>query len=464
MIANATELVRRNERDLRVLVIAEAANPEWVSVPLVGWSHSCAIAKITDAHIVTQVRNQGSFERAGVDSETYTAIDSEALAAPMHNLANRLGGRNGKGWTIRTALSSLSYYHFERLVWRAFKARIEAGEFDIVHRITPLSPTQPSILARKCRKAGVPFIVGPLNGGVPWPAGFDSARRKEREWLSYVRSIYRILPGYASTRRDASAIIIASRDTWKQMPARFHHKCIYIPENGLDHTRLPKMRREVPTRPLRLVFLGRLVPYKGADMLVEAASPLVKAGLMHLTIIGDGPDRQRIESLIRGEGLQRRIHLTGWVEHARAQELLRDADCLGSPSVREFGGGVVLEAMAAGVVPIVLNYGGPGELVTDASGYRIAMGSRQEIIARFRSVLSDLARDPMQLIAKAESAQRRTRLQFTWQKKAEQSLEVYRWVLGMRSTKPDFGMPLPDFDDAVAKPQSRTVDLAAGTS
>src|SRR6185436_17681450 len=169
--------------------------------------------------------------------------------------------------------ASVSYYYFEKLLWRQFGARIREHEFDIVHRITPLSPTVPSLLASRCARAGVPFVLGPLNGGVPWPAAFHAERRREKEWLSYVRGVYKLLPGYGATRRRSSAIIIGSRDTWKQMARRYHQKCVYIPENAIDPARFGKCVTGPAREPLRAAFVGRLVPYKGADMLIAAAAP-----------------------------------------------------------------------------------------------------------------------------------------------------------------------------------------------
>jgi glycosyltransferase involved in cell wall biosynthesis len=430
---------------MRVLLLAEACNPEWVSVPLEGWSHSRAIAAEVDAHLVTQVRNREAILRAGLtEGKDFTAIDSEALEGRIYRLADKLRGGAGKGWTTLAGLSALSYPYFEHLVWKEFGKRIRGGEFDLVHRLTPLSPTTPSMIATKCREAGVPFVLGPLNGGVPWPKHFDTARRKEKEWLSYVRDAYKLLPGYHSTRRAASALIIGSSDTWQQVPANYRRKCVYVPENAIDPARFTRRRVRRATLPLRAIFVGRLVPYKGADILLEAAAPLVREGKLVVEVIGDGPQMGVLKELIAREKIESGVVLSGWVDHSKLQDRLVEADLFTFPSIREFGGAVALEAMAVGVVPVVVNYGGPAELVTDRTGWLVPIGSREQIVTRLRALLNELAEHPSRIDEKSRAGLERVQAHFTWQAKARQVHDVYRWVVDPTRQKPHFGMPLPD--------------------
>ncbi len=422
----------------KVLIVAESCNPEWVSVPLVGWKHAEALSRRCGVHIATQVRNREAFLRAGLtEGADFTAIDSELAARLMWKVGERLRGGAGKGWTTLSAAMSVAYYYFEHVLWDQLGDRIAAREWDIVHRITPLSPTVPSLLAKKCARADVPFIMGPLNGGVPWPREFDAARRAEKEWLSYVRSAYKLLPGYGSTRKHSSAIIVGSKDTWALEPKRYEAKLRYIPENAVDPSRFTVVRSHRAKLPLRIAFVGRLVPYKGCDMLLEAAAPLIRAGQLTVEVIGDGPQRAELDAIVAREGIGAGVTMAGWVAHADLQHRLSKCDLFGFPSIREFGGGVVLEAMAVGLVPIVVRYGGPGELVTHDTGFLLKIASRSSIVSELRTVLEKLVAQPEVIEPLSMAAREHVLTHFTWDAKATQTLAIYREVLTARDRRSD---------------------------
>lgn len=410
----------------RVLVIAEAANPELASVPLVGWSHAEALSRVVQMHLVTQVRNREAILRKGWrEGVDFTAIDSERVAAPAHRIGNRLPG----GWTTRMAVTALTYRYFEHLLWKRFRGDLVAGRWDVVHRITPLSPTVPSIIGKRLAKLGIPFVIGPLNGGVPWPKEFDSARRAEREWLSYVRDAYKLIPGYRSTRKHAAAIICGSKATLSQMPAWCRRKCHYMPENAIDPKRFSKRVDRPVSLPLRVAFVGRLVPYKCPDLLIEAAAPLVREGKVVLDIIGDGPLMPRLKAMVAELRIEQGTRLDGWVPHELLQDRLVESDVLGFPSIREFGGGVVLEAMALGLATIVIDYAGPGELVTEATGSKIPMAPRAQLVGEMRERVIWMIENPDQVRVMGKRARDLVGHKFTWDAKAKQTLSIYEGLL-----------------------------------
>lgn len=426
---------------MRVLLISEAANPSMTSVPLVSWYYFRAIRKRLDVHLVTQIRNREPLLRAGLtEDRDFTAIDSERIARPIWRIGSILRGGKGKGWTTVMALNSLSYYYFEHRLWKQFGPAIRRGEYDIVHRLTPLSPTIPSIIARRCAKAGVPFVLGPMNGGLPWPRQFRSVQAKEREWLSSVRNLSRRMPYWRSTYTKASAVISGSRDTWRQLESVAGDRHIYMPRNGVDVSQFQFTTRpgaRDSSRPLHLLFVGRLVPYKGCDMVLEAAADLLREGAARFTIVGDGPQRPELEEIVRRNNLPG-VEFRGNVPHDTLQEEFANADLLAFPSIREFGGAVVLEAMACGVPTIVVDYGGPGELASDECGVLIPLGSRKAIIKGLREALMQINGDRACLAIVGEAARQRAEQAFDWSVKAAQLLKIYECALGL-SSRADVG-------------------------
>lgn len=435
----------------RALLLAEAANPEWVSVPLVGWSLGRALAGVVDAHLVTQVRNRDAIVRAGlVEGRDFTCIDNENVARPLHQVGKFIAGVQGKSFSTITALETVAYYEFERRAWKRFGGEIAAGRFDVVHRITPVSPVMPSPMAARCARVGVPFVIGPLNGGVPWPKGFEALAREDREWLTRVRGLHKLLPAHRATRANAAAILVGSRTAHEEVPERWRDKCWYVPENAVQAARVAT---EVGSRahgPLRVVFVGRLVPLKGVDLLLDAVAPLVERGSVVVEIVGDGRHRADLEARARNAGIASGVTFTGWLEHAQVAERLSNAHVLALPSVREFGGGVVLEGMAAGAVPIVLDHGGPPELVSPSTGVAVPLGTRAQVVEGLRAAVARFADDREELARFAAAGLARVARHFTWDAKARRIAEIYRWLLDPTSARPSFPMPIGD--EPIASP------------
>lgn len=418
----------------RVLVIAEEANPEWPSVPLVGWSMAQALRAEVDATVVTQVRNQEAIERAGfTEADGFAFIDSEKVARPMW----RLGQLAGNGWTVKTALGTVSYGYFERLIWDRFGDDLKAGRYDLVHRVTPVSPAAVSPLAKRCADIGVPFIMGPINGGVPWPKGFEAERKREGEHFAFARGLYKLYPGRRAMLDAARAVIVGGRFIADEIPQEFRDKLIYMPENAIDTSRFNRVAEQSPEGPLRACFIGRLVPCKGMDMLIEAAAPLLSAGQMTLDMIGDGPDRGLLEETAARFG-STGVTFHGMLPHQEVQDVAVSSHVLTFPSIREFGGGAVVEAMSLGVVPIVVDYGGPADLVSEDTGFKVPLGTRDEVIARLRALLEQLVADRSGLIPMGEAARARVESHFTWGAKARQMREIYDWAKEGNSPPPQF--------------------------
>jgi glycosyltransferase involved in cell wall biosynthesis len=90
-------------------------------------------------------------------------------------------------------------------------------------------------------------------------------------------------------------------------------------------------------------------------------------------------------------------------------------------------------------VPIVLDYGGPGEIVTAETGFKVAMRDRVMIIRDIEALLDQLAHGEVSFKDMAARGLERVAALYTWEKKADQIVAVYDWVRGNGGGKPEFG-------------------------
>jgi glycosyltransferase involved in cell wall biosynthesis len=425
---------------MRVLVLADSCNPKMTSTAFFGYQIVRALAgKVEQITLATHVRNQGSFTERDIGVDELVFLDNEYVAIPLHRLAARLKGHKEKAMTLSVAMQYPSNLAFEWEAWKRFGARLHRGEFDLVHRVTPLSPTLASPMAKW---SPVPFVLGPINGGLRWPAGFQGELRREREWLTYVRGIHKILPYYHSTYQKSAAILAGFQHTIERLPEEVRPRIFNCPDVGYQEYPDVRPLERPPSESMTVLFVGRLVPYKCADVLVRAFAASPRLQRDRLVIVGDGPDRPLLNRLIAEHGLENCVELTGFLPHEEVMKRMQQADVFAFPSVRELGAGVVIEAMGMGLACVVADYGSPGAYVAGGRGIAIALTDKPSLIDGYVRALESLSTDPGKRTRLGAASQQYARATHTWDVKALKIVDVYEWVLGRRQEKPDFFDPL----------------------
>jgi len=406
-------------------------------MPYVTYFHAAALAQLNDVTLVVRTPSEEPVRRADAP---FRAI--EVIRMP---LLDRL-----YAWSLRRifkynydtqALTAFSYpfsLAFEWQAWRQLRRRIFADEFDVVLRVMPMTPVLPSPFAFFLRNGRIPFVIGPLNGGLPWPPGF-SQLEKQREWIANLRHVYRYLPFARSTYRRAAAIIAASSQTYSEF-AGYGDKLFFVPEPGIARSLCYGDSRSLEPGKLELIFVGGLVPRKACDLGLRAAAPLLRTDLARFTIVGDGPERNRLEQLTRDLGIEKAVVFCGWLSHANVLRRLRSADVFVFPSLRDNGAGVVFEALGTGAVPVVADFGGPGDIVHPAVGFKVALTNENDIVAQMEKILTELAHNRDRLGQLRRQGMAYVRDCLSWEAKAERTTRVLNWVSG-RTPKPRLSPP-----------------------
>ena len=224
---------------------------------------------------------------------------------------------------------------------------------------------------------------------------------------------------------DAADLVTAPSADALREAERFHHgpfRASAVIPNGVDLTRFggPRTSQVCPY----VLVIGRLVENKGFGDLIERWGSLPADVRHRLVVVGDGPDRERLEALRTASGAAERVEFLGELEDT--SDLLRGASAVAVPSHAEAFGLVVLEAMAAGAPVIANGVGGIPEILTDGvNGVLVEPGDP----SRFLERLAGLLRDPAHARSLALAAQRDVQA-YGWATVVDGYLAAYESVLG----------------------------------
>jgi glycosyltransferase involved in cell wall biosynthesis len=208
---------------------------------------------------------------------------------------------------------------------------------------------------------------------------------------------------------------------------------IYLVPNAIDSSGLIDEPRSVNSHePLRLVYVGRIIESKGLFDIVAALRQLRQQGRRFtFSVAGTGRDETRLREAIRAAGLEDCIRLLGGVVGVAKSRLWLESDVFVFPTRQEGLPYALLEAMAAGCVPVVTPVGAiPDVLQSDLEGFLVAASD----IARVVAALEELDDDRPKLAHMAHCARRRIAEYYTLRRLAADFDAIYRRVLQAASS------------------------------
>lgn len=235
------------------------------------------------------------------------------------------------------------------------------------------------ILARSRAKLSVSSRVNP----------FDTYPKRLFSKGTVLKQLMRIV------MQRADALTCVSKDMVEQYRTIFHrapHVSVYniidddsIRQRMLEPTEDPWFLHEdgIPT----LVAAGRLEPCKGFDTLINAVNELVKIRQVRLMILGDGPSRAELESLIERNGLQHTIRMPGY--EMNPLKYFRNADVFVLSSRLEGLPNVLVEAIVCGCTPVATDCPtGPREVLQNGKyGYLVPVDDHLAMAAAINQAL-----------------------------------------------------------------------------
>jgi glycosyltransferase involved in cell wall biosynthesis len=408
---------------LRILLSAYACGPGEGSEPGMGWHWAVEISRLGhEVHILTRANNVASIERGLAE------LDGLRLYVHGYDLPDWV-----RWWKKGSRGMYLYYLLWQWGAYRRARALHAALRFDLAHHITFAVYRHPSFMGR----LGIPFIFGPIGGGEFTPrALLRSApwRAKIAEFLRWAGNrIASIDPLVRATFDRAALILCKTPETLAAVPARARAKCIRMQDVAAD-TALLAQSPSAGSETARFLFVARLLHFKGIHLILRALKEVRRTiPDATLTIVGKGRDSAWLHGLARQLGLDQAVEWRGQLPREEVMGIYGSHTAFVFPSLHDSGGTVVMEALSQGLPVVCLDWAGPGAILPENCGFKIAVQGRSEeqVVLALAEAMKQLACDGVlrrELAANALAAARRQ----TWEAVVRHAYDEVEKVLVTR--------------------------------
>lgn len=275
---------------------------------------------------------------------------------------------------------------------------LRQSKFDIAHHVLPFGLGRTFNLAVLLTRR-TPFVIGPVQSPLDFSdAGFDpDSPLKESQPTILTTALTTLFLPIASRLSDltlarASCIIVPHQRTMNLLQKRVSDpsKIVIIPM-GIDTKQfVPLVGKKLKTK---VVFLtaSYLIKRKNIECIIRALQFLKDVqSLYTLRIVGDGPERQRLENLVESLGVNDSVLFEGWASRDSVISIYQQSDACISMSYSESFSNVCLEAMASGLPMIATKVGCFEDVINNgANGFVVEQNDDKSLAQKMRLMIND---------------------------------------------------------------------------
>ena len=400
---------------MKVLLSAFSCCPGAGSEPGIGWNWLEQALREHEVWIITTDEFRAKCEEAA-------PAKAHFIFLPSFERWRRLqqGLIPGLGW--------LYYYWWQWKAYRISHSLHASVRFDLVHHATFGSWRAPSFL----HLLPVPFIFGPIGGGEKFPRSFRTVLGYKGRMVEAIRGASQFFsvwdPFVRQTITRASVVIASNPDTARFMSGKFKRNTNQIIScAGISKSEEPLYDPRIKSsEDFIVLFAGMLEPRKGCSLALQAFNNFARKNpRAKLVIIGDGPERTALEMLVQQLGVSEKTRFVGRIPRSSVLDWMNRAQLLLFPSLRDSGGFVILEAMAAGLPIICLDLGGPAYLVDETCGIKVPASDPRQVVLELANSLERLSDNDGLRRSMGAAGKVRAEKVFDWKKKGDQMLRIY---------------------------------------
>lgn len=402
---------------MKILLSAFACDPTMGSEPYVGWNWMKLSRSLGRVFVITRWQHKSSIEQFLASEKIEDVVFFYFDAWGFKNLDHR--ARGIKLYYIIWQFLVFFYVFFLHLKHR----------FDLVHHVTYNAMDFPGVLwiLPKCK-----FVWGPIGGGqVPPPMAkniYGAGWLKER-LRGAMKSLAVYNPLVMLAIKLSSLVMFANEETRRRFSGVSMRRCESVLETAVLATSVSCPRQIKHGACLNLIWVGRIEARKALSIALDAIDRLLieSPGVqIRLYVVGDGPDYPKWNGFVHSHPrLSSVVNFTGILSYAAVQDLYSSMDLMLFTSVQDTSGNVVLESLSKGIPVIAINHQGAGEILKFGGGKMVQLGSYDEVVAGFSSMIAHYIDNVAGYASDSADAINVINGHFTWESKLDFVKEIY---------------------------------------